>query len=320
MSGRQTKVRAAIIAAACGFLMLLSLAAPAGATTTATPTATQIALTNVSTPGLTVPPTGSAPSLTGPTPEAIVLAGSLFSVTITLEDQSGTPAPYGKPITVSLSATGDKLSSTDGLSARIPKGATSVVFNNLTLSQSIDGVVLTASDVKDGFRANVLLAVQSEAQNAPASSNLTSVGAGGGVGLSCSPTPTDQVCGDLVLPNGSDGQQLMTLGVCSGTDCPTNNTYLWAMAGVSGYSNSSPATLILKCDKTLCTGGGINTYHPLVSLVPNGPLTQAPPCPSKGTVGAGQQVCVDYVQSRRDNAGDTLLYILFVNDPRVSFP
>ena len=37
------------------------------------------------------------------------------------------------------------------------------------------------------------------------------------------------------------------------------------------------------------------------------PLEPAPECPAKATIGADQEVCVDYVSSNRDAAADTLL-------------
>jgi hypothetical protein len=83
---------------------------------------------------------------------------------------------------------------------------------------------------------------------------------------------------------------------------------------------SAPATLVVKCDKSLCAGGGINSYHLGVVLVPGTPEQIAPSCPSKGVVGATQSFCVDYVQSTRDNAGDTHLFLLFVEDAKVRFP
>jgi hypothetical protein len=46
----------------------------------------------------------------------------------------------------------------------------------------------------------------------------------------------------------------------------------------------------------------------------------APACPSKGVIGEGQPHCVDYRASKRDNAGDLNLVLLFFEDPRVTIP
>ena len=56
----------------------------------------------------------------------------------------------------------------------------------------------------------------------------------------------------------------------------------------------------------------------MYSLQGNAALTEAPACPTKNTIGSSQVVCVDYVQSQRDNAGDTMLYLLFTEDARIS--
>ena len=56
----------------------------------------------------------------------------------------------------------------------------------------------------------------------------------------------------------------------------------------------------------------------MYSLQGNTRLTQAPACPRRTPSEATQVVCVDYVQSQRDNAGDTMLFLLFTRDARVS--
>ena len=77
------------------------------------------------------------------------------------------------------------------------------------------------------------------------------------------------------------------------------------------HSKASPATLVVKCDKTLCPGGGISSYGLQVSLQGDGPSRlECTACSSKGVIRAGEEFCVDYVQSRRDGSGDTFLYLL----------
>ena len=98
------------------------------------------------------------------------------------------------------------------------------------------------------------------------------------------------------------------------------NSYVQALAAVVGADRTNPATIIMKCDKTLCGGGAIKSKRLTVTLTPGGPDVEAPDCPAKGTVGpAPLTFCVDYVQSTRDNAGDTILYLLFVQDAKVRF-
>jgi hypothetical protein len=85
------------------------------------------------------------------------------------------------------------------------------------------------------------------------------------------------------------------------------------------YTKTSPATLFMKCDKSLCGSGSIQSKTLSYSLKGNAALQTAPACPAKGTVGADQDACVDYVVSKRDGSGDTYLYLLFTEDARVSF-
>ena len=61
--------------------------------------------------------------------------------------------------------------------------------------------------------------------------------------------------------------------------------------------------------------GGKTLYS---SLSPNGALAATPACAAKGVIGADQQTCLDYVQSKRDGSGDTHLYWLVTRDARMS--
>ena len=86
------------------------------------------------------------------------------------------------------------------------------------------------------------------------------------------------------------------------------------------YTTSSPAIVIVKCDKTLCGGGPIRDLSVLWTLEGNGDLLapdhRALPCPAKGTMDKAGTPCVDYVQSKRDGSGDTHLYLLTDGDIR----
>jgi hypothetical protein len=89
------------------------------------------------------------------------------------------------------------------------------------------------------------------------------------------------------------------------------------LAGLDGYEKTAPATILVRCDKTLCGGGSIQSKRLSYTLSGNDALKTAAACPAKGTVGA-EPACVDYVQSRRDGSGDTFLFLLFSRDARVS--
>ena len=77
------------------------------------------------------------------------------------------------------------------------------------------------------------------------------------------------------------------------------------------------ATVVLDCDKLICANGGVGSFVPWVDKGNSGVFEQPDPCPSRGELGAGQGVCVDYRQSSRDNAGDLHTYILFDKDARM---
>jgi len=142
-------------------------------------------------------------------------------------------------------------------------------------------------------------------------------------------TPQQPICGSLLLPNGALGRVLLAQGKCAGvTNClgsPDAALLVNGKANLQGedgsklYTNNRPATLVLKCDKTLCGGGGVTSFKPWIDLDgDNAPFADAPPCPAKGKVGANQTFCFDTRQSTRDNAGDLIAYVLFVEDIRGS--
>lgn len=298
------------------------------ASATQLPTATQIVVTTIpSTPSIDVPNTGAQPA-------SFIVAGVPFTFGVTLEDANGNPTPfsYNKATTLSLkvSSGSTSLSKSGTLSVDVPAGGDTATFDNVILTTEANGVVIEVDGPKArGSQPPALapaftapLDVQSSVQTGPGSSTLTSIGAGGGVGSQCSPTKQDPVCATLVLPDGSTTSQLLSLGVCdSVVGCPTDQSVVQWLVGLDStvYTRTNPGTLIVACDKSLCPGGGISSYSLGVNLDPTGPLVAAPACPAKDTIGADQTYCVDYVQSNRTNAGDTLLYLLFLQDGRASF-
>jgi hypothetical protein len=91
------------------------------------------------------------------------------------------------------------------------------------------------------------------------------------------------------------------------------------LANLTGlYPKDDPATVIMKCDKTLCGTGAIRDVFLNFSLLGDASLARAAACPRKNTIGTDQVACVDYVQSKRDGSGDTYLYLLLTRDARVS--
>lgn len=295
------------------------------------PTATQIRVVAVGSPGIDVPQTAGSP-------DSFVAVGYDVTVDVVLEgvvDGQVVPLPasYNKDttLTVAVAQGATSLEQSATTSVVVPAGETSAAFTGVRFTAAANGVRLEVSGPPPKNKNDPGLApglsgtmdVQSEVVTAPAGSTRTSIGPSSDEG--CVATPAQPVCADLLLPNGSAGPQLLSLGLCDGagtaTDCPTDRSVVQALADLQGmgYDRGHPATLVMKCDKTSCGGGALWRTQLNVSLSATGPLTAAPACPAKGTIGDDQAYCVDYVQSTRDNAGDTFLYLLLFEDARATF-
>ena len=136
-------------------------------------------------------------------------------------------------------------------------------------------------------------------------------------------TVSSQVlCAVVLLPNGVPSRAALATGACTTyyADCTrTDGRIISFMADLVGtYGPTNPVTIVLRCDKSYCKGGGVSSYAVLAR--PNWKeltFSEAPACQVKGQVpDAPPYYCVDYVQSHRDNAGDLILYWLVARDPR----
>lgn len=287
---------------------------PAGAAPSST-TTVYLHVTSVSTPSIDVPATPGAPA-------AFVVAGVPFDVTVSFTDSSG---DGGNATTLPNGVSQLQLTSSLGKTAlgvvAVDSTMTQVTFRGMVIGAAANGVTLSASVTKGNSKGtspvpSAPFDVQSTYTTNPPGTPLTQIGGSSAVG-GCNATPASPICADLVLPSGSSTSILMSMGLCTGFATCTGSV-VQALVGLDNgsYSRTNPATLIVKCDKTLCGGGAINRQQLLVQLTPADPLTTAPPCPAKNTIGADQDFCVDYVQSTRDNAGDTWLYLLLDKDAR----
>ena len=159
--------------------------------------------------------------------------------------------------------------------------------------------------------------------------NAFQAGFGGNDGCADA-TEAAPVCEIVLLPRGAGSDVLLTVGAC---DTDVSSLYAPCFTGATGtvggavlqalfaqpstpYSVDSPATVVVKCDKSLCGGGPIRNLTVTYSLGGNSPLAAADPCPAKNTMATAGVPCVDYVQSKRDGAGDTHLYLLTDRDIR----
>ncbi len=297
---------------------ILTALLPLGAHAAPPPTATKIVLGKPTSPSIVVPDTPGAPA-------SYIVKGVDFTVGFTLTDDAGNPLPlsYNKAVDLDLIVTsGPDLGRT--WTTTVPSGATEGSFTGQFVTAG-NGAALTAfSQARkpaDRIQSNPSASfdVLKSSSGFSAGQALTGIGGGGGSGTACDATPQEPVCGDLLLTAGvATGPGLASVGACDAGDVCTGQSVQVLVPLVGDRSN--PATLLMKCDKSACPGGAINSYTLKVSLVPTQPAALAQPCPSKGTVGSDQLFCVDYVQSTRSNAGDTYLYLLFVEDAKVRFP
>jgi len=286
----------------------------------ASPAPAQIVLDSVSS-GIAAPP-GTAPKSL---PRVLALAGAPLAVTVSFLDASGQPASFNKDTRISVTAAGTTVRSIDTLALKgettstlsiaIPDGASRVA-----LKVAFTSGRLTYSDTAT-TEPDQRFDVVSELETDTAPSAGSFAPGIGGTNDCAEATRSDPVCGIFVLPQAAQGQQvLLSRAPCDAvtyTGC-TKGSVVQALADLSGYSTTSPATFIVKCDKSLCGKGPIQGQVVNWAIDGDAPLRQALACPAKGTVAAPGTACVDYVQSKRDGSGDTYFYVLFPDDARVS--
>lgn len=318
--------RFALLLAALGSVLAILAATVASAAADSYPRPATIVIDSITSDAHQAP----AGTPDGSVPYVLVQAGDTFQVHVSFHDATGAPAAFSKDTPLTITSNQGTLSQTTGIA---PKGATSATLDT-SLLQPANQVSLTvatgsksAGTVASGTSDpnTQLFDVLSEIR--PFNGTAPAVSFQGGIGgddESCAnPTSANPVCGVLVLPHGAQSSQvLLSLGQCDTTyaGCgSTRGSVVQVLADLGGlYTRTDPAELVVKCDKSLCGSGAINKQTLSFSLSGNDPLAEAPACPAKGTVGADQQACVDYVQSTRDNSDDTLLYLLFPDDMRGS--
>lgn len=267
---------------------------------------------------------------------AYVVASEPFSVRTAFLDAAGQPVAFSENSStrVWLEYGGARI----GSAVDVAGGAETASFTGLTISTPVSGVRLTlVADTKPRTSSYASDAFDVLIDDEGIEPGLrTSIGGDGGTDTECNATAAARICADLVPPAGGFAEAgRLARGLCArDDDCRVE--YVQALVPFVGADGvgGSPATLIMKCDKAECGGGAIRKQQLNVTLSPNpdsdfaGTFT-APACPAKGTVGfdpsnlpitdSNLPFCVDYVQSTRDNAGDTFLYLLFVVDAKVRF-
>jgi hypothetical protein len=247
--------------------------------------------------------------------------GQPFDVTVTALDVNGLPVAVNKATPISLSVlvgTGTLSGTTTG---SIPKNSS---------TGTISGAIYSAFGNSQQFAVTSpqLTGTQFTVDvQAVLGFKDLKPGKAGSVDSCVGMTAAQPTCATLVLPNGANGRAVLTEQSCrdSFTCRADNGVTSLLVNGVADlgtlYSRTNPATLIVGCDKSVCGNGGVSSFQLLAQLKLDLAPGLAPACPSKGQIDpSGPAYCVDYVQSKRDNAGDTWLYLLFADDVRGSLP
>jgi hypothetical protein len=275
------------------------------------------------------PPAGLEP---GSAPGALVKAGEPFTVRVEFFIGS-TPASFSSNTTLRITSTVGTLSPTTGVA---PGGQTYALLTT-SVASAVNRVGLTVT-VANGPAKGLSTGAPTAQSTFDAladidtTSNLTlgdpfTDGIGGDGGCT-NATATAPVCGIVVLPRGAGPSVLLSVGACDTTGTyarcfegtkKTGGAIVQALFAQPGdpYSTTSPATVIVRCDKSLCGTGPIHGLTVAYSLLGDGPLTDALPCPAKNTMAEVGVPCVDYVQSKRDGSGDTHMYLVTDRDIRV---
>jgi hypothetical protein len=310
--------------AAAVVLGLLALIAPFALASAASATVHHAPITTGPTSITAVAATDPAlaaqlPSVPGSVPQVFAAIGTPFQVTVTLLNGT-TPATYNTDTAVKLTAPAPGTLSTT--TATIPAGSSSVTISTsysaassglaVTATTTNKKSVLTASTVS--FPVNVSLT------SLPGNSPLLPNGTAGADGNGCATVDAAHpMCAIVQLPSGANGNVFFSIGVCPAKgSCITGGLVNQVIADMPTATRSNPARLTIVCDKSLCGSGGVNKYSAMWSQDATSPLVVAPACPAKGTVGANQTYCVDYVSSTRQNSADLLLVVLFLKDLRGS--
>ncbi|HSU01251.1 MAG TPA: hypothetical protein VLK03_01775 [Nocardioides sp.] len=278
----------------------------------------------------------TAPSGTPGTaiPTVLVVADQELTVTVSFYDSTGRPAAFTKDTRIAVTS---GQAAVTPLQTLVRKGVTragvtvsiGVPVNQVRLTVAFTtGKVSDSDTALDGERFDVLSELRFEGVTPEVAFE-----AGIGGRDDCSQaTAQDPVCGVVILPRGAGGGEvLLSLGACEPDPEPgappaidysgcgdERGVVVQTLADLEGYtSTTTPATMIIKCDKILCGGGSVQDQTLSYTLDGNADLGTAPACPAKGTLGP-EPACVDYVQSKRDGAGDTYFYLLLLKDARVS--
>jgi hypothetical protein len=320
MSAGRTRRRPLLVLAVAAFLGAGLVSPIVTGATAASPTGPVRIQIDSITSVANAAPTGTPP---GAVPYLLVRSGDTFVVHVSFWDVNNNPASFNKDTGLAISASTGSPTPSTGTAL---KGNPTADLPT-SLATPADRVTITvgmanARDAKtvapDTSDSNQRFDVQSDIRVVPSTTDF-SQGIGGDNNCE-SATKQKPICGLVLLPAGAASPTvLLSIGPCLAgfTDCTkeTGSVVQTLLGGT--FSRMSPATLVIKCDKSLCPGTSIQNYKLSYSILGDAALQLAPVCAVKGTVGPAPEVaCIDYVNSHRDGSGDTLLYLNFVQDLR----
>lgn len=257
-------------------------------------------------------------------PSVLASVGNSVSVHVEFFDVDGVATSFGKDTDIALATSGG-----GSVVRTVGKDATSADLSTADFTSAANQVTVTVS-VPTSKGKTAITPVSSTTVfdvlqffTPPVTAGAPFVQRVGRTALECGEvTETNPMCATLILPQGSAGQIVLGAGACDGTTytkCRAASSFILELLGDlgPGYSTTSPATLVFSCDKKFCGRGSIQRNVPVFTQGGNTDLEPMGACSAKGVANA-EGACVDYVQSTRDNAGDTHLYVLFTRDFRGS--
>lgn len=297
---------------------------PVGNAAPAPPTATAITITKISTP--TYPTAPGAPWSDTVTP--FVVAGVNFTTDVAFYFGAD-PAPlsWTKDVTITLTELAGPDPGKVLKTFKVPAGALSVSIPNSVIEFADNNVTIEAKVGKGPTAITDTLSFQ-VLQEATGASNGTTTkisvgGNGAGVGTSCSPTPQEPWCSELILPSADaviDDNIVIAQGECDGVCENLSLSYTVGIFAVNStvVDDTHPITLIVKCDKTQCPGDP-KSFLLGVRLTPADPWDlDVDPCARSGQLNPGSPYCFDEQASNRDGAGDLIQVVLFRFDMSIA--
>ena len=273
--------------------------------------------------GVTVTLATTQAGLSGAVPGVLAQAG-ITPITLTLT-LSPAGAVFNQDATFALDVSLASLATPSGLltpsQVVLPAGQPSLI-STVTYSEVDNKVVVTPR--LTGRLAKSYALAASPAAPFDSLKRLSIVAAGARpvvVGsATCAAGGPDLECATVSLPNGSASANAATaVGACT-ADCPPGSEVVGFIADLGTlYTRDAPAQITIRCAKSRCGQGGVNSYKVKMTFDATGPLNiESLPCVAKGVAddGQGHLWCTDYVASRRDGSGELLLVVNVLHDYR----